>query len=72
MFTPHVMCANCQHVFPSEATLEDIVVCPNCSHESKPERIMKATGFPSLETFTKNWQRSKKVIEAEPNGEENS
>jgi DNA-directed RNA polymerase subunit RPC12/RpoP len=65
VFTPHIMCASCQHIFASEATLDDVVTCPNCSHEGKPERIMKATGFPSLETFTKNWQRSKKVIEVD-------
>jgi DNA-directed RNA polymerase subunit RPC12/RpoP len=59
------MCANCQHIFASEATLDNVVVCPNCSHEGKPERIMKATGFPSLETFKKNFERSKKIVEAE-------
>ncbi len=64
MFTPQVMCAKCQHVFAAEATLEQTVICPNCSHEGKPERIMKATGFPSLETFKKNFERSRKIIEA--------
>ncbi len=65
MFTPQVMCAKCQSVFPSEATLADVVICPNYTHEGKPERVMKATGFPNLETFTKNWHRAKKVIEIE-------
>jgi hypothetical protein len=57
------MCANCQNVFASNAGLEDTVTCPVCGHEGKPERIMKATGFPNLETFTQNWQLSRKVIE---------
>jgi DNA-directed RNA polymerase subunit RPC12/RpoP len=65
MFTPHVMCTNCQHVFASEATLEQTVICPNCSHKGRPERVMKVTGFPSLETFKKNFGRSKKIIEAD-------
>jgi DNA-directed RNA polymerase subunit RPC12/RpoP len=63
MFGPHVLCAKCQHVFPADATLDDVVMCPKCSHEGKPARIMKATGFPSLETFTKNWQRAKEESE---------
>ncbi|MGL4610344.1 MAG: hypothetical protein ACRCYY_11825 [Trueperaceae bacterium] len=65
MLTPHVMCAKCQHVFPSEASLEQNTTCPNCAHEGKPARIMKPTGFPSLDVFTKNWQRSKKIVEHE-------
>lgn len=60
-FEPQVMCENCQTVFPSAASKDDTVICPACQHEGKPGRVMKVTGFPSLETFKRNWQKVKEI-----------
>ncbi len=63
MLKPQVMCGNCGHVFPSEADKDEKINCPNCDYSGLPAGIMRASGFPSLETFTKNWQRSRELQE---------
>jgi hypothetical protein len=57
-FTPHVMCAECEHVFPSEAGLTDTVKCPKCGYRGPPKGVMRPSGPPDLETFTRNWRLS--------------
>jgi DNA-directed RNA polymerase subunit RPC12/RpoP len=57
-FIPHVMCQRCEHVFASDATLEDTVQCPECGCRATPKRVMRPSGFPSLEAFKRNWQRA--------------
>lgn len=52
--TPHVLCAQCGHVFASDARMEDEVTCPECGHRGTPGGVMRPTGFPSLETFERN------------------
>lgn len=56
---PHVMCQRCEHIFSSDASLQDTVSCPECGYSGTPKRVMKPTGFPSLEVFTRNWQKAK-------------
>lgn len=51
---PHVRCAHCEHVFPSDADLETVVTCPACGHSARPAGVMRPTGVPSLETFRRN------------------
>ena len=67
---PQAMCSACGHVFPTlsltseqgtiSTTVEEIT-CPECKVQGKPKGIMQPTGFPSLETFKRNWQRSKSI-----------
>ena len=52
--TPHVRCAYCSHVFPSDATMDDEVTCPSCGNSGPPGGVMRPTGFPSLEVFRRN------------------
>ncbi|HKI57933.1 MAG TPA: hypothetical protein VKA00_01790 [Trueperaceae bacterium] len=52
--TPHVRCAECGHVFASDAGMDDEVTCPACGHHGPPGGVMRPTGFPSLETFKRN------------------
>jgi len=64
--SPQVMCAACGHVFPhpivpAEASVLSEVSCPACETQAKPKGIMKPSGFPSLETFERNWKKSKSV-----------
>ncbi len=58
---PQVMCAQCQHVFPSDAGLEDTVTCPVCGYSGTPGGVMKQSSFPSAEEFKRNYQASKKL-----------
>jgi rubredoxin len=50
--THQVMCANCQHIFASDA---EEVVCPECGFQGKPGGVMRVTGIPSLEVFKRNY-----------------
>lgn len=59
--TPHAMCARCGHTFPSKAGLGDEVTCPVCDHVGTPARVMRPTGFPSLDAFERSWQRSREA-----------
>lgn len=52
--TPHVLCAECGHVFVADARMDDQVTCPACGHRGTPGGVMRPTGFPSLETFKRN------------------
>lgn len=64
---PHVMCRHCGHVFSSEVEIEEPVQCPACGRTDTPRGVMRPTGFPTLDVFTRNWQRAQ---EAErPSGE---
>ena len=56
-FIPQAMCARCQHVFALPKA--DEVTCPVCGHRGAPGRLMRVSGFPDMETFTRNWQRAK-------------
>lgn len=64
---PQVMCDACGHIFPTlslngeEITDSKEVTCPECKTHAKPKGIMQPSGFPSLETFKRNWQRSKSI-----------
>lgn len=57
--TPQVMCSACGHIFPSPAKATDDITCPECQTLGKPKGIMQPSGFPSLDTFKRNWQKSK-------------
>lgn len=61
--TPHVMCADCEHVFPSEAGLTDTARCPRCGYCGPPKGVMRPSGPPSLEAFARNWRRSRQAKE---------
>lgn len=67
--TPHVMCRSCQFVFPSDAKLDEEVTCPECGHSAEPAGVMRPTGFPSLETFRRNWQKAHGGTAEYENGE---
>ena len=62
--TPQVMCSACGHIFPhptvlaDEAPLNKEVTCPACEVQAKPKGVMQPSGFPSLETFERNWKKS--------------
>ena len=62
-----VMCAACGHIFPyptvlaDEDRLNEEVACPACETYGKPKGVMQPSGFPSLETFERNWKKSKSV-----------
>lgn len=56
--TPHVMCQRCEAIFAADATLVDSVRCPACGYQGAPKRVMRASGPPSLEVFTRNWQKA--------------
>ena len=74
--TPQVMCAACGHIFPSpvgesiqsteqspeqaSSELEE-VSCPECETKAVPKGVMQPTGFPSLETFKRNWNKSTSI-----------
>lgn len=58
---PHVMCRHCGHVFSSDAEGDEQVKCPACGRTDTPSGLMRPTGFPSLEVFTRNWQRVREV-----------
>jgi len=73
---PQVMCDACGHIFPTpslasqDLTIEntnstisptDEITCPECKTHAKPKGIMQPSGFPSLETFKRNWKRSKSI-----------
>ncbi len=64
---PQVMCATCGHVFSSGADVSEIneVTCPECGTTAKPKGIMQPSGFPSLDTFKRNWEKSKSIIDTE-------
>ncbi|MEJ2357072.1 MAG: hypothetical protein P8Y13_03185 [Deinococcales bacterium] len=51
---PHVRCADCGHVFPADATMDDEVTCPECGHAGTPGGVMRPSGYPSLEVFKRN------------------
>jgi len=55
--TPHVRCGECGHVFASDATMDDDVLCPACGHCGAPGGVMRPTGFPSLEVFRRNVEK---------------
>ena len=55
--TPHVRCADCGHVFPSDATMDDEVTCPACGRTGTPAGVMRPTGFPSMEVFRRNVEK---------------
>ncbi len=57
--TPHVRCRACGEVFPSEAGMDDDVTCPACGHRGSPAGVMRPTGFPSLEVFRRNVEKSR-------------
>lgn len=57
--TPHVRCAECGHVFAADAGMDDEVTCPECGHHGSPGGVMRPTGFPSLETFTRNISKAR-------------
>jgi len=63
--TPQAMCAACGHIFPTDKSATEEVTCPVCDTKSKPKGIMQPSGFPSLETFEKNWKKSKAVEAAD-------
>lgn len=58
------MCASCGEVFPAEVARDDVILCPVCGHEGKPAGVMRVTGFPSLEAFKRNWQKSQEAAGA--------
>ena len=52
------MCAKCQNIFAADVEAEE-VTCPACDHTGAPGRVMQVTGFPDMETFTRNWKKAK-------------
>lgn len=72
--TPQVMCSACGHVFPTlslpheSSPMAEEITCPECKTHAKPKGVMQPTGFPSLDIFKRNWQRSKSidVVSTEP------
>jgi predicted nucleic acid-binding Zn-ribbon protein len=65
--TPHVMCRHCGHVFSSDTEIEEPVQCPACGRTDTPRGVMRPTGFPTLDVFTRNWQRAQEA-ERSPEG----
>lgn len=57
--TPHVLCAECGHVFAADARMDDEVTCPECGHRGAPAGVMRPSGFPSLETFKRNVSKAR-------------
>lgn len=69
---PQVMCAQCQHIFPSDAGENDVVTCPVCGYSGKPGGMMKISSFPDAEQFKRNYQASQRLEPSnEPNNEPN-
>jgi rubredoxin len=58
--TPHVRCAHCDHVFPSDAGPETEVTCPACGRSGTPAGVMRPSGVPSLEVFRSNVESARR------------
>lgn len=63
---PHAMCAACREVFAADVLRDEPVTCPACGHRGAPAGLMRPSGFPRLETFTRNYLRARATQEDEP------
>lgn len=57
MIKARARCASCGEIFASDAEPEQPVRCPACGFEGPTGGVMRV-GPPSLESFTRNWQRA--------------